>query len=93
MSQAAFRARIVGRVQVVMYRDFVKRNARSLGIVGEVKNLPDGSVEVVAEGEKDALDSLLTAMKKGSLLAKVDDIQLQWQEPTGEYKGFSITYT
>src|SRR3989344_224255 len=43
---------VSGRVQVVMYRDFATRKARGLGLVGEVKNLPDGTVRVVAEGAR-----------------------------------------
>jgi acylphosphatase len=92
MPQAAFRAIVSGRVQVVMYRDFTRRNARSLGIVGEVENLPDGTVRVVAEGEKEALEELERRMKKGSLFSRVNDVALAWQEPTGTFTSFSIRY-
>jgi len=93
MPQAAFSAIVSGRVQVVMYRDFTKRNARSLGLVGEVRNLPDGTVSVIAEGEKKALEELARRMKKGSLFARVDDAMIRWQEPAGTFTGFDIRYS
>lgn len=92
MPQAAFKAIVSGRVQIVMYRDFTRRNARSLGIVGEVRNLPDGTVSVIAEGEKKDLDALILRLKAGSLLARVDDVAVTWCEPTGAFAGFSIRY-
>ena len=92
MPQAAFKAIVSGRVQIVMYRDFTRRSARSLGIAGEVKNLPDGTVLVVAEGKKEDLDTLIGRMKKGSLFARVDDVSISWQEPSGRFTGFFIRY-
>jgi len=92
MNNAAFQAIISGRVQLVMYRDFAERKARALGIVGEVANLPDGTVRVIAEGEKAALDAYIEKLKKGSLLARVDAVSVEWQEPSGMFSGFSITY-
>lgn len=77
---------------MVMYRDFTKRNARSLKVVGEVKNLPNGTVSVVAEGPKDKLEALILRMKKGSLLAHVENVSVAWQEPSGQFQSFSIRY-
>ncbi len=65
---------VSGRVQRVMYRDFIKRKARKLNIRGFVQNLKDGKVLIEACGEKDALNTLLDFSKKGSLLARVDNI-------------------
>ncbi|MDE2079154.1 MAG: acylphosphatase [Patescibacteria group bacterium] len=92
MSNAAFHAIVSGRVQLVMYRDFTQRNARRLGIVGEVANLPDGTVRVIAEGEQKALDAFLARLWKGSLLARVDNVRIDKREPGGTFKSFTINF-
>lgn len=83
---------ISGRVQMVMFRDFVQRAARRLGIVGTVRNTQTGSVSVVAEGEEEKLMELLALLKKGPLFARVDKTNEAWSEPLGGYKSFSILY-
>lgn len=77
---------------MVMFRDFVTRNARSRRIVGSVKNNVDGSVSIVAEGEEDKLVELLKLVHKGSLLSRVDTISEKWSEGLGKYKSFDILY-
>ena len=89
---SAFTATVTGRVQLVMYRDFVQRKARAMGIVGMVKNNNDGSVVVVAEGERTKLDTLLEYMKRGSVLARVDAVTVEWSDPKGIFQTFSIQY-
>jgi len=84
--------RVTGRVQLVMYRDFATRKARGLRLVGEVQNLPDKSVRVVAEGPRDALEKYVKKLRKGPLLARVDDVTVRWGEATNNYKNFSIQY-
>ncbi len=84
---------VTGRVQLVMFRDFVKRNARSLGLVGTVQNLSDGSVEVVAEGDEKNLLKLIGVLYHGSLLSRVDDVKVLWREPTNVFSNFNILYT
>ncbi|MCR4328215.1 MAG: acylphosphatase [Patescibacteria group bacterium] len=81
-----------GRVQLVMYRDFTKRNARRLGIVGTVQNMNNGSVHVVAEGEEDALRKFLSRLHKGPIFARVDKVEETWNKATGEFKTFEIIY-
>ncbi|HRY52743.1 MAG TPA: acylphosphatase [Candidatus Portnoybacteria bacterium] len=83
---------IFGRVQLVMFRDFTQRKAKSLGLVGTVKNLPDGSVFVVAEGEEEKLARLLEKLKKGSLLSRVDKLEEKWLPATGEFINFKIVF-
>lgn len=83
---------VFGRVQMVMFRDFIKRAARARGVVGTVKNKLDGSVSVVAEGEELELQEILTLAKRGSLFAHVDRIDEEWGEPLGGYKKFDILY-
>jgi acylphosphatase len=90
--QSAFRAVVSGRVQMVMYRDFAQRKASGLGITGEVRNLPDGTVEVIAEGGKAVLEKYVGLLKKGPMLARVDRVVVEWREPTGEFTSFSIVY-
>ena len=83
---------VYGRVQMVMYRDFTKRKARTLGLTGTVRNLPDGTVEVIAEGSREKLESLARKLKRGSLLADVTDVETAWSPATGTYADFSIAY-
>lgn len=83
---------VSGRVQVVMYRDFTCRNARALGLVGEVKNLPDGTVRVIAEGPHDALLKLVVRLHKGSVFSHVRDVSVAWKSATGKYQSFDIEY-
>jgi acylphosphatase len=83
---------VYGRVQLVMFRDFVTRKARGLGITGTVKNSPDGTVLVVAEGGEEELQKLLTLIHKGSALSRVDRVEEFWKPYLGEFKTFVILY-
>lgn len=83
---------VSGRVQMVMFRDFAERKARGLKIVGEVMNLTDGTVRVVAEGEREKLERYIKKLWHGPLLARVEDVSVSWLPATGAYKKFSITY-
>lgn len=88
----AIKAIVSGRVQLVMFRDFVQRKASTLKLSGTVRNLSNGTVEVVAEGEKEKLDSLVILLRKGPILARVDAVAVEWVKPRGDFKGFSIEY-
>ncbi|MCD6363323.1 MAG: acylphosphatase [Synergistetes bacterium] len=90
--KARLKARIYGLVQGVGFRYFVKREARSLGITGWVRNMPDGSVEVIAEGEKNALKLLLSLLHKGPSFAIVDRVDYVWKDYTGEFSEFGVRY-
>jgi len=81
-----------GMVQMVMFRDFTKRNARKLGLTGFVKNNTDGSVSVIAEGEDGVLGRFMEILNKGPMLARVDDISIEWKDATGEFTSFDIKY-
>jgi len=83
---------VSGRVQMVMYRDFTARFARRLGLVGEVKNLSDGTVRVIAEGSREKLERMQPRLRRGSLLSRVDDVALSWLPASGGYTSFDITY-
>lgn len=85
--------KIIGRVQMVMFRDFTTRNARRLYLTGFVKNNPDGSVLVVAEGEENNLRAFLIKLERGPLLARVDRIETMWKDPVGDFSDFQIIYS
>jgi len=77
---------------MVMYRDFVRRKANKLALVGYVKNMPDFTVEVVAQGSRDTLEKLLTLLHKGSFLAKVSKVDVEWREAKRQYTSFDIVF-
>lgn len=83
---------ISGRVQMVMFRDFTKRQADKLGVVGMVENKSGGTVHVIAEGEEDVLKQLIAKMESGPIAARVDDVVVEWKDTTGEFTEFSIKY-
>ena len=82
-----------GRVQGVFYRENTMNKARQIGgLSGYVKNLTDGTVEVVAEGEDKKLRELLTVCKKGSFQSDVRQIDETYSEATGEFEGFLMEF-
>lgn len=81
-----------GRVQGVFFRSFTRETARSLGLSGWVKNLPDGSVEAVFEGEKKRIEEAIKRSGKGPDYARVDDVDVSWQPFSGEFRDFSVRY-
>jgi len=83
---------IKGRVQLVMYRDFAQRKAKEKNINGFVKNLKNGMVQVVAQGEKENLEEYIKLLNKGPILAKVDSVDVSWRKPTKALDGFRIIY-
>jgi acylphosphatase len=84
------RAIVRGRVQGVGYRYFVQMAAIGLHLDGRVANLPDGSVEVVAEGSRDALEQFISALWQGPRSARVEAVEEHWSEPTGEFGEFAV---
>ncbi|MBI2097768.1 MAG: acylphosphatase [Candidatus Vogelbacteria bacterium] len=83
---------VSGRVTGVLFRDFVRRRARRLGLVGTVENQPDQTVRVVAQGGESSLRPLISYLERGSLWSKVEKVEVIWREPTGEFGGFRIIY-
>lgn len=83
---------IVGRVQTVLFRDFTRRNAKSLGLTGVVKNLEDGSVYVVAQGDEEKLNKLIILLEKGPMFAKVDNVDVRWREVKEKFEDFKIIW-
>ena len=87
----AVRRRIVvrGRVQGVFFRDTTRRRAESLGVAGWATNRADGTVEVVAEGEPDAVERLVDFLREGPRRADVDDVDVSEEQPEG-LSGFDV---
>lgn len=83
---------VSGRVQGVFFRDHTRRWALSLGLTGWVRNLWDGRVEVVAEGEKERLEGLIARLKEGPPLARVENVSVDWEEYRSEFSDFRITW-
>jgi acylphosphatase len=81
---------ISGRVQGVGFRYFVEARAVAEGLHGWVRNLPDGRVEALLEGDQDAVDRVESALWLGPSGAAVDDIQMEQAMPSGRATGFSI---
>ncbi len=77
---------------MVMYRDFTQRSGKKLGLTGTVQNLSDGTVKVIAQGEKVKLEELLLRLKKGSLLSRVDRVEETWGTPLDTFTKFTISY-
>jgi len=80
--------RVRGRVQGVGFRWFVTERARSLDVKGFVRNLPDGSVEIEAEGDPRALDRLLEAVRRGPPAASVADVDVTRSEGPARFREF-----
>ena len=88
---SAFHAVAHGHVQGVFYRAFTAKTATSLGLTGYVRNLPDNSVEITAEGNQEQLIKLVEQLKQGPPSAIVDNLTVTWSDYTGKYKDFSVT--
>jgi acylphosphatase len=84
--------RIYGRVQGVFFRAYTEDVAGGLGVKGFVRNEPDGSVYVVAEGEEEKLKKLIEWCHKGPPGAMVRKVDVSWGTATGEFKNFTIKY-
>ena len=80
---------ISGTVQGVGFRFFAERAARRHGVSGFVRNLPDGRVEAAAEGEREAVDRFIAALRAGPSGAVVRGVDVQWEQAQGN-QGFVI---
>jgi len=83
--------RIYGRVQGVWFRAHTKDIADKLGIKGWVRNVPDGSVEAVFEGDDESVEKIIEWCHRGPPLARVERVEVEYEEPRGEEK-FEIRY-
>ncbi|OQX63614.1 MAG: acylphosphatase [Deltaproteobacteria bacterium] len=83
---------VEGRVQGVWFRESTRREAVSLGLTGWVRNKPDGSVELVAEGPEDQIDILAAWCRQGPPAAKVNRVREHRENWTGEFDSFDIVF-
>lgn len=83
---------ISGRVQGVFFRYETQLRAIRNNVTGWVRNLPDGRVEAVFEGEKENVESMIEFCRRGPPGALVKNVEVAWENPTGEFKGFHIRY-
>jgi len=79
-------------VQGVFFRAYTREWAKELGVKGWVRNLPDGSVEAVFEGEEGRVKELIERCRKGPPRAVVEDVQVRWEKYKGEFDDFEIRY-
>ncbi|MEM2273131.1 MAG: acylphosphatase, partial [Candidatus Bathyarchaeia archaeon] len=81
-----------GRVQGVFFRHETKLKAMQNNVTGWVRNLPDGRVEAVFEGDKEAVEAMIEFCQRGPPGAKVENVEVIWENPTNEFKDFRIRY-
>ena len=81
--------RVEGSVQGVFFRSETRERARSRGLAGWVRNNPDGSVEAVFEGAREAVQSIVRWCGEGPRGARVEDVRVEWEDPRAE-EGFTI---
>lgn len=81
---------ISGKVQGVYFRAHTQRMARHLGLRGFVRNLPDGRVEAVFEGDIAAIEQMITWCHRGPSQARVTGVDVQWEDSQGGFQDFSI---
>jgi acylphosphatase len=88
--QTSVHIRVKGVVQGVGFRYFVSRLARQLGLVGYVRNVPNGDVEIFAEGERSLLEEFVRGVRIGPRASHVSALDIVWKEDRLSYSDFSI---
>jgi len=91
-AQHRLQATVHGRVQGVSFRFYTRRRATELGLTGHVRNAWDGSVEVVAEGQRAGLEELLAFLRVGPPAAVVTRVDARWVVPTNAFDRFEVRY-
>lgn len=92
MEKARARVIIDGRVQGVFFRHHTQETAYKLGVKGWVRNRRDGSVEALFEGDKKEIDQIIQWCHRGPSEARVMNVRTTWENYTGEFEDFSISY-
>lgn len=83
---------IEGRVQGVGFRHYTKTSARQNGAKGWVKNLPDGRVEAVFEGDEGTLKRMIELVKQGPASSRVSDVEIRWENAEDDFDDFRVKY-
>ena len=83
---------IKGRVQGVFFRTYTRDAAQSIGVTGWVRNLPDGRVEAVLEGEADKVEKMIEWCREGSPMSRIESVDLLEEVYTGDFDRLAITH-
>lgn len=81
---------VLGLVQGVGFRRFIQKKARELGLLGWVKNLPDGRVEILAQGKNENIENLIKIAEKGNIFSDVKDVVVNWEKSQENFSDFTI---
>jgi len=84
---------VKGRVQGVGFRAHVEYYALHMGALGWVRNVRNDMVEAVAEGSRELVERFITMVSEGPRMARVDEVKVEWESPTGEFGGFSVKHS
>ena len=84
---------VSGRVQGVFFRDHTQKWASSLHLTGWVRNIKDGRVEALVEGDKEKIEELISRLNEGSPSSQVEKVDVTWGEHKKEFKDFRVTYS
>lgn len=90
-----FRAHVLvsGRVQGVSFRYYTVQEAEAAGVSGWVRNLWDGRVEAVFEGDKESVERMVAWAKNGPPSARVEEVEVEWQDAISEFDNFRVRMT
>ena len=83
---------VSGRVQGVFFRENTRKKAERLNVSGWVKNLRDGRVEAVLEGERQNVENMVNWARKGPIWAKIEALDVIWEDYSGQFASFKIEY-
>lgn len=83
---------IIGFVQGVGLRRFIKKKGQVLGLKGWVKNLPDGRVEILAQGKKEQIEALIEIAEKGTIFSSIKGVVVDWKKEKEVFSDFEILF-
>jgi len=83
---------VIGFVQGVGFRRFIKKKAQVLGLKGWIKNLPDGRVEILAQGKKEQIETLIEIAQKGTIFSSIKGVVVDWQKDEKTLSDFEILF-
>ncbi len=92
MAEKAIEALVTGRLQGVGYRSSIQQRATRLGIKGYIRNQSGNQVKIVAEGAEESLKELIDFLREGPTRAEIENYDVEWIEPDGDFFRFSIKY-
>lgn len=83
---------VMGFIQGVGFRRYIKKKALSLGLKGWIKNLPDGRVEILAQGSKEDIAKLIKIAEKGNIFSFIKGVVVDWQKDEENFSDFEILF-